>query len=399
MIHFREAIRQLLSSKLRAFLAVLGILVGTASLVAMVFIGQLAENQILAQFRSLGINLLAVSIYSQGDEYSAPNIHDSLHLDDAENLIHSSPNISLIAPYTGDYGNVIYQGNSENATAVGITPAMFNIAQLSLQNGRLLSFLDTNDYFCVLGQDLAKRVLTESHQKSPESLLNTQIQIGNNIFTIVGILKPWPTNFFFNTDFNSSILIPLSTALGSQKNSSVDNIALRIKTTQELSKTEEQIKIYIKSHTRHQEIIIRSPKSLIDSMAQSSETMTLLLALIGGISLLVGGIGIMNIMLVSVAERHREIGIRKAVGAKNKDIILQFLIEAIVLSLFGGIAGMILGIAIAYTVAFIKSWPFAIFFLPPILGCIVTILIGIFFGFYPAYKASQLDPIETLRSE
>ena len=398
--HTREAIRQLMSSKLRAFLAVLGILVGTASLVAMVSIGQLAENQILSQFRSLGINLLSVSIFAQYDRSAdINNPMANLSLSNAENLQESSKNILLVAPYVSGYGAVVYQGQQEDASSVGITPAMTEIAKLSLQTGRNLSFLDANHYFCLIGHDLAERIKKNHPGISTEDLIGTQIKTGNDIFTIVGILKPWPSNFFFNTDFNSALLIPISTALGIQKNSSIQSIAVRIKDTSLLTPTEQDIQTYIKAHTLYQQVVVRSPKSLIDSMEKSSETMTLLLALIGGISLIVGGIGIMNIMLVSVAERHREIGVRKAIGAKNKDIILQFLVEAIVLSIFGGITGMLLGILIAYLVSISKSWVFAVFLLPPLIGCLVTISVGIFFGFYPAYKASKLDPIETLRSE
>jgi len=396
-IHLREAIRQLLSSKLRAFLAVLGILVGTASVVAMVSIGQLAENEILSQFKSLGINLLSISIFSKNYDQTQSNPMAGLSLNSAQNITQSSHNLSLSAPYINNYGNVIYQGIEQNASAVGITTNMISMAQLSSKQGRLLSFLDQDqsDYFCVIGNTLANTLA----QNLNKNLLNTQIQIGDNIFTIVGVLNNWPTNFFFNTDFNNSILIPISTALNIQKNSSVDSIALRVINTNLLPQTELEIKNYIQAHTIDQQVSIRSPKSLIDSMEKSSETMTILLGLIGSISLLVGGIGIMNIMLVSVTERHKEIGIRKAVGAKNIDIILQFLIEAIVLSIFGGMTGMFLGIFIAYLVAVSKHWAFSLFLLPPLIGCLVTISVGIFFGFYPAYKASKLDPIETLRSE
>jgi len=393
--HTREALRQLLSSKLRAFLAVLGILVGTASVVAMVSIGQLAENEILSQFKSLGINLLSVSIFSNNYDQTQSNPMAGLSLQYAENLHTSSKNLILSAPYISSYGDVIYQGVEQNASTVGVTPSMVPMAKLSLNQGRLLSFVDQGDYFCVIGSSLAQSL----QKQNPNNLINTQIQVGDNIFTIAGILNPWPTNFFFNTDFNYAILIPISTALGMQKNNAVDNIALRVINTHLLPKTELEIKSYIKKHTIDQQVSIRSPKSLIDSMEKSSETMTILLGLIGGISLLVGGIGIMNIMLVSVAERHKEIGIRKAIGAKNKDIILQFLVEAIVLSIFGGVAGMLLGVLIAYIVALTKGWIFAIFLLPPLVGCLVTISVGIFFGFYPAYKASKLDPIQTLRSE
>lgn len=395
-VHITEALNQLLSSKLRAFLAVLGILVGTASVVAMVSIGQLAGNQILQQFKEMGINLLSVTISQESSSYGQPvNPHSNLSLKNAEKLVQQSNEVQIVAPYVSSYGSIIYNGRKIQGSTVGITPSMNEIAKLKLSKGRLLSFVDAGDYYCVIGDKIANNML-KNGAKNP---IGENLKVGSNIYTVVGIIQKWPTNFFFNTDFNSAIMIPIQTALSTQKNATITALAIRIRNSNELKSTSADIKKYIAAHTLKKQVYIRSPKSLIDSAKQSSETLTILLGLIGSIALIVGGIGIMNIMLVSVAERHREIGIRKAIGAKNKDIILQFLIEAIVLSIFGGVVGMLLGILTAYIVAFFKGWPFAIFLLPPFIGCIVTICVGIFFGFYPAYKASKLDAIETLRSD
>lgn len=393
--HVREALRQLLSSKLRAFLAVLGILVGTASVVAMVSIGQLAENQILSQFKHLGINLLAVSVFNQNYSQTSSNPAANLSLQNADKIYLASKNITIAAPYVSSYGSVVYDGKALQGSSVGITTNMIKIAQLELAKGRFLSFLDKRDYYAMIGQSLYQKI----QQRGISNPIGTQIQVGSWVFTIVGVLKKWPMNFFFNTDFNSAVLVPISTALTMQKNAAINNVAMKIADTGLMTQTENEIKKYVAKHTINKRVDVRSPKSLIDSMKKSSETMTILLGLIGSISLLVGGIGIMNIMLVSVAERHREIGIRKAIGAKSRDIISQFLIEAIVLSIFGGVMGMILGIVVTYIVSLFKGWAFTIFFLPPLIGCLVTIFVGIFFGFYPAWKASKLDPIQTLRSD
>lgn len=393
--HLREALRQLLSSKLRAFLAVLGILVGTASVVAMVSIGQLAENQILSQFKSLGINLLSVSIYNSDYSESNKNPAANLSLKAANTINTASKNILIAAPYVSTYGSLAYQGTSLDGSTVGVTSNMSEIAKLKLMDGRNLSFLDHNDYYAVIGNALYHSIL----KTGVSNPIGTQIHVGGWIFTIVGVLKKWPENFFFNTDFNTAVLVPISTSLSMSKSAAINNVALRIDKTSQMAATEAALKTYISQHTISKRTDIRSPKSLIDSMQKSSETLTILLGLVGSISLLVGGIGIMNIMLVSVAERHREIGIRKAIGAKGKDIITQFLIESVVLSIFGGVAGMILGVAATYVVSIVKGWSFTVFFLPAIVGCLVTVFVGIFFGFYPAWKASKLDPIETLRSD
>ncbi len=393
--HIREAFRQLTSSKLRAFLAVLGILVGTASVVAMVSIGRLAENQILLQFEQLGINLLSVSIYPANYNNASADPNANLSLDNANNLGTASSNIEMAAPYVSNYGSFSYQGKPLQGSSVGITPNMMNIASLSLASGRALSFLDNNDYFCVIGSTLYQSI----QQQGITNPIGTQIAIGSTIFTIVGVLNPWQTNWFFNTDFNSAALVPISTALSMQKDGKISNVALKINDTNLMTQTEAAITTYIQQHTIKQQVDIRSPKSIIDSMKQSSETMTLLLGLIGSISLIVGGIGVMNIMLVSVAERHKEIGIRLAIGAKQRDIQLQFLIESVTLSIFGGVAGMILGVVVTYGVSLYSKWVFSFFILPPVVGCLVSIMTGVFFGFYPARKASKLDPILTLRSE
>ena len=394
--HIREALRQLTASKLRAFLAVLGILVGTASVVAMVSIGKLAENQILSQFKHLGINLLSVSIYSEGTGTRSANPNASLSVHSAKELQNASPNIHAVAPYVNSYGGLAFKGHALNqGSSIGITSDIYSIAKLSRGTGRLLTFLDKDQYYCVLGYDTAKTLA----QWTKRSLIGQQVTIGQTVFTIVGTLQKWPTSFFFNADFNHSILIPLSTAIAIQKSAQINNLAVTIYNTRELSKTEKSVTQYVTQHTIQQKVSVRSPKQLIDSMKKSANTMTLLLGLIGSISLIVGGIGVMNIMLVSVAERRREIGIRLAIGARQRDIQMQFLVESITLSICGGIGGMLLGILATYIVSLYPHWKFTIFLMPPTVGALVSIAVGIFFGFYPAKQASKLDPIQTLRSE
>ena len=161
----------------------------------------------------------------------------------------------------------------------------------------------------------------------------------------------------------------------------------------------EEVKNYIKQHAPELSVFTRSPTQIIKSMKSQGQIFTLMLGMIGGISLLVGGIGVMNVMLVSVTERRREIGIRKAIGAKRKDIQFLFLIESVVLSLFGGLLGVFIGLLASYLIAYFSHWDFAFFITPPVIGFAVSVATGIFFGFYPALRASRLDPIETLRYE
>jgi putative ABC transport system permease protein len=387
-----EALKHLAASKMRSFLAVLGILVGTASVVAMVSIGKLAENQILSQFKALGINLLSVSIYPKGE---SSNPFDALSLNNAITLKQASKNIENVAPYISNYGSITYDGHTLSGSSVGATPIIYKIAKLYQASGRPLSYLDHNDYFCVIGSTIAQQIKARGVMNP----IGKQIRVGSNYFTIVGTLHKWVVNFFFNTNFNTAILIPISTTMHINKTAVIRSVALKIKDTSIMQSTENEIKAYVAKHSIKQRVDVRSPKSLVDSMKKSSQTMTLLLGLIGSISLIVGGIGVMNIMLVSVAERHKEIGIRLAIGAKQRDIQMQFLVESITLSIFGGVTGMILGIVSTYFVALYSKWTFSLFLMPPLVGCFVSIMVGVFFGFYPAMKASKLDPIQTLRSD
>ena len=392
--HIREALQQLKASKLRSFLAVLGILVGSASVVAMISFGQLSQAQILSQFKALGMNLLSVSIYPKNYNSKNANPFANLNIQEATNINKISNNIWFAAPYVNTYGNLIYNGHALQGSTDGITPEMFKIAKLKLHMGRELSFLDKKDYFCVIGHNLYQKMQSFGVQNP----IGKQIQVGNNMFTVVGVLQKWPMNFFFSTDFNQAVLVPIATAMALQKNAKIQNVAIRLRDTNKSATTRATVKKYIENHTLQQRVTIRSPKSIAQSFEKTSETTTILLGVIGSISLIVGGIGIMNIMLVSVAERHKEIGIRLAIGAKQSDIQMQFMIESVVLSLFGGIVGTLSGVLISYIISLIKGWHFSIFITPPILGAVVTIAVGVFFGFYPARKASKLDPIETLRS-
>lgn len=393
--HIKEAFKQLANSKMRSFLAMLGILVGTASVVANVSIGQLSEEQILLEFKNMGINLLSISINSNDYSQSTPNPNDSLSLSSAMTLKQSSSNIEHVAPYISSYGDIIFQGKSLDGSVTGIDPSMISIANLKISQGRQLTFLDKNSYYCVIGNQVYQSIKKQGFSNP----LGQQIKVGSTYFTIVGVLQDWPSNFFFNTDFNSDILIPVQTAMAIQKNPIINSVAVKIFDTTQMHTTINKIKAYIKLHTINQRVDVQSPKSLIDNEKKSSQTMTLLLAMIGSISLLVGGIGVMNIMLVSVAERQKEIGIRLAIGARQKDIQMQFLFESVTLSITGGIIGMLIGLVVTFGVSLYSHWHFQIFFLPPLAGCLISVLIGIFFGFYPARKASKLDPIQTLRSD
>ena len=219
------------------------------------------------------------------------------------------------------------------------------------------------------------------------------------MYTIIGIEKPWKENGFFNEDINQAAIIPIAGMALVSKDAKINNVVLLLKPDIHIDQVIEQIKEIIGKQAPSLSIFIRSAKQIIASMESQGRIFTLLLAVIGGISLLVGGIGVMNVMLVSVSERKKEIGIRKAVGAKNSEIQMLFLVESVMLSLLGGVFGVVIGLIFTWIVAYFSQWPFTIYLMPPLAGFAVSVFTGIFFGYYPARRAAALEPIVSLRSE
>lgn len=391
----KEAYTNIISSKLRSFLAVLGILVGTGSVVAMVSGGQLATSHALKQFSELGTDLLAVSIFAGKDKPALEKAQQEITVDHVLLLQAKIPDITAIAPYTTVYGDVTYQNHSLQASIIASISTLQAVIHIGIDQGRFLTPYDTLESFCVIGSDVAAQ-LKKLGIKNP---VYKQILVADRYFTIIGVAAPWKENSFFNQDVNKSLIIPLQSAKLVSQYATINSMVMRLAENVNIDAVQSKIEVFLKKHSPNKQFFFRSAKQLIDSMINQRNTLTLLLALIGSISLLVGGIGVMNIMLVSVVERRREIGIRKAVGARNKDIRQLFLVESVALSLMGGLLGVIIGILTSYLIAMFADWKFEIFLLPPLIGFLVSVTVGIFFGFYPAYKASLLDPIETLRAD
>lgn len=395
--HAREGLANLFYSKLRSLLALLGVLVGTASVVAMVLGGQLATNEALKQFKSLGTDLLAVSINMSSDENgrSASGISDSLTLPQALGLAKTDKQILNVAPYTQLFQPIYFNGNAINGIILGVTGEFADIVHIKMQTGRFVSVLDRYNYYCVIGHDIYESIKTVTG-KNP---IGQPIQIGKNIFVIVGVAKSWPENSFVYANIDNSILVPIMSSTALSKYATLSNIIMRLKPDSNIAQIESHVSDYVNSLLAGKQVMYRSAKELILKMRKQSDILTVFLGLIGSVSLLVGGIGVMNIMLVSVIERKREIGIRLAVGARRKDIAALFLLESIILSLIGGTMGVIIGILIAYIIAVFWHWQFMLFIWPPIAGFSVSVAVGIFFGFYPAFLASRMNPIDALRSE
>jgi putative ABC transport system permease protein len=394
--HLREGWLNLYYFKLRSLLALLGVLVGTASVVAMVLSGDLAANEAIRQFKSLGTDLLAMSINTEDDksQESAGKI-DNLTLSQALHLAKADEGIFQVAPYTQVFHPISYNGNGMQGMVLGVTNHFANLVDIKLKEGRFISFLDKQEFYCVIGEGIYNQMKNITF-KDP---LGQQLQIGKYIFIVIGVANAWQENSFVYANIDQSIFVPLMASRLISPYATINNIIIKLTTNADIARVEERLTTSVNAISSAKKLSFRSAKELITKMENQSNILNVFLGLIGGISLVVGGIGVMNIMLVSVMERRREIGIRLAVGAKGRDISMLFLMEAIILSLTGGILGVVIGIIIAYAIALVWHWEFTLFLWPPLAGFSVSVAIGIFFGFYPAYLASKLNPVEALRSE
>jgi putative ABC transport system permease protein len=392
--HFQQALVNLTASKLRSFLAILGILVGTAAVVALISCGQLATEKALEQFKALGTDLLAVAVYQKTPTKSHSG-DDALSIDQWQRLAEQIPYIVKIAPYSTAYQPLSFQGKLMQGAVIGADENLASIIQVDLAQGHFVSFVESFEHFCVIGNGLAQQI----KEISMDDPIGKQLRIGQSLYTIIGIAKQWKESGFFNEDINQAAIIPLAGISLVSKDAKINNAVVLLKPDSPIDEVIDHIKQLISSMAPKLSVFPRSAKQIIASMESQGRIFTLLLAVIGGISLLVGGIGVMNVMLVSVSERKKEIGIRKAVGAKNSEIQALFLVESVMLSLLGGILGVILGLIFTRIVAYFSDWTFSIYLLPPIAGFLVSAATGIFFGFYPARRAAKLEPMVSLRSE
>jgi putative ABC transport system permease protein len=392
--HVQHALNNLSASKLRSFLAVLGILVGTAAVVALISCGQLATEKALEQFKNLGTDLLAISAYKNIPHTPQDGV-DSLTSNQWQQIADQIPHVVKIAPYSISYPTLSFNGKVIQGPVIGADEHLANILHINLLEGHFVSFLDSFEHFCVIGYNLAEQI----KEFSLDDVVNKQIRIGQSLYTIIGIADYWKESGFFSEDINQAVIIPLGAIRLVSKDAKINNAVLLLQPDTPIDDVIKHIKQIINSQVPKLDVISRSAKQIIASMESQGHIFTLLLAVIGSISLLVGGIGVMNVMLVSVSERKKEIGIRKAVGAKNSDIQSLFLVESVMLSLLGGILGVVLGLIFTLIVAYFSDWTFSIYALPPIAGFLVSAATGIFFGFYPAYRAAKLEPIASLRSE
>lgn len=391
--HIREALINLFAAKLRSLLAILGILVGTGSVVALISSSQLATDHALAQFKKLGTNLLAVMLNSTAPQASTGQARN-LTLADMPAIQAEIPKVEKIVPYTTLYQPIYFRDTQFNGQVLGATEALADIVKIHIQEGRFVSFLDQSSFFCVVGHNIGEQIRAKGLDP-----INQQINVGQHIFTIIGVADKWEPNLFLFANINEGVIISISLSFLLNPETHIQNILLQLQPDTPLDPVKVQLQAIIPKFASNVEVRFHDPQQIIEVVGKQRSTFTWLLSAIGSISLLVGGIGVMNIMLVSVIERRREIGIRMAVGARRKDILQMFLIESVALTVFGGLLGVLIGTLVTAVLAFSSGWEYSFRFWPAFLGFIVSAAVGVFSGLYPSYRASRLDPIATLQSE
>jgi putative ABC transport system permease protein len=403
----RIALRSLKVNKLRTALTMLGIMIGVAAVIAMVSVGAGAQARVAEQIQSLGSNLI---IALSGSSNAAgvrlgQGSQVTITEDDAAAIAREVPAVQVAAPSSRGNAQVVY-GNLNWSTGIqGVTAEYFEARDWLVDVGRpvLQEDVDGATKVALLGQTTALNLFGDADP------IGQIIRIKKVPFTVVGLLSRKGQNSW-GQDQDDVILVPLSTAkkkvLGvSQANArSVGAISIKIRPGEDMNEAEAQIRELLRQRHRLQpyqddDFWLRNLSEVLQTQEESSKVMTYLLAAIASVSLLVGGIGIMNIMLVSVTERTREIGLRMAVGARARDILTQFLVEAVTLSLIGGVIGILLGIGGSNAISALAEWRTVLAPSAIVLAFGFAAAIGIFFGFYPARKASRLDPIEALRYE
>lgn len=397
----KMSVSALSSNRLRSSLTMLGIVIGNASTIALVGIGQGAQKLAAEQFESLGPNVLFVVPGSQDERRTSFTLPKTLVWADAIAIDEQVPSVQDVAPQISSNQLITYRSSNTNKQVSGVTPSFLTVRSFDIEKGRFISDVDVkrNNRVVVLGAEIAERFFPWDNP------LGKQIRIKNISFEVIGVMKA--KGSFLGNNQDETVYIPLSTMANqivgrtSPYGTQVNFISVSAKNEESIRAAKFQIENLLRLRhkiTDNDDFSVQTQKDVLETVGAITGALTLLLAAIAGISLLVGGIGLMNIMLVSVTERTSEIGLRKAVGAKEQDILVQFLLEAVILSASGGAVGTLIGIIGIITVGAFSA-------LSPVISPVAIVMavsvsggIGLFFGVFPARSAAKLEPIVALRS-
>jgi len=398
--NIKMAITSIMGNKLRSTLTMLGIVIGIAAVIAMLSMGKGAQKKVSASIEKMGTNILSIRAGAarQGTVKSESTV--SLTLDDAIKIKQKISVPVLVAPEASGRAQVKYLNSNANTTLLGVNIDYFPALNYEIDIGRFFTDQEDNrsDKVCVIGKTIVSNLFPNE-----SIIVGKKIRINQVAFSVIGVYKEKGDSGFRDAD--DQIMIPIKTLqkrfLG---NDQVKNISVSVINKEDTNKAKEEIIVLLRQ--RHKltgdkpdDFQIRSQLELVESLNSVTKAFTLLLGSIAFISLLVGGIGIMNILLVSVTERTKEIGIRKAIGAYEEDILNQFLVESIILCIVGGIIGIGLGVLAAKVISLISKWPFIVPMYSIVLAFTVSMATGVFFGYYPARKAAKMNPVDALRYE
>ena len=402
---FKISLRSLRVNKMRSILTSLGIIIGVSAVIIMLSIGEGAKQRINKDISSMGSNLLMVlsgSTTSSGVRMGS-GTQPTLTLKDAEAILKHCPSVSEVAPTVSQVQQLVYSSQNWSTSVTGITTGYMPIRLWEIESGRAISEEDIKNTtkVAVLGSTVSTNLFGDMDP------INKTMRIGGMPFKVIGVLKEKGQNGM-GQDQDDTVLIPVTTAqkklFGTAFPGTVKNISVQAVDAESLDSAQEEIGELLRERhnlgkNKDDDFTIRNFTQMLETAKQASNTMALLLGSIASVSLLVGGIGIMNIMLVSVTERTKEIGIRMAIGAKAMDIRIQFLVEALLLSLAGGLLGVVIGVLGSKLVAAFSEMTVVISAVPIFISFGFSGIVGILFGYYPAYKASLLNPIDALRYE
>ncbi|WP_340689863.1 ABC transporter permease [Hydrogenobacter thermophilus] len=397
---FWMSIRSFRANKLRSFLTTLGIVIGVSAVIAMLSVGEGASRKIQEQIASIGSNLLIVlpGSTTAGGVRMGLGTQPTLSLTDAQAVVRECPSVLRVAPIKAGVAQLVYGSMNWSTGVVGTTQDYFEIRDWKVVSGRVFGEEDVRSAskVAVLGQTVVENLFVG------DDPVGKVIRIKGMPFTVIGVLERKGQSPM-GQDQDDTVIVPISSAqrflFGTAFPGQIDRMMVQALGPNSIEDAEKEVKQTILQRHRQEDFTVRNLSQFLQVQQESARVMSLLLLSVACVSLLVGGIGIMNIMLVSVAERTREIGIRMAVGARVWDIRGQFLLEALILSTLGGMVGIAVGVIASYSISRAFGWAVVISPFHILVAFSFSFLVGVIFGFYPAYKASKLNPVDALRYE
>ena len=374
----------------RSILALLGIVIGSSSVVALINIGHNAAVDAAMIFKDMGTDTLIAQFPPKGS-INVP-MRTQLDLDAVRRAVPGIAHIGALSLFSGP---IVFHGRTTNASFVGSTAGIQDAMRLALREGRFLSPFDANETYGVIGDQLAQALGTPGDPLQ----LGDRVRINDYLFLVVGILHNQPRAMLMPVQANESLFIPAEGMRRIYATPQINNLIIRATPGQDMERIARDTVAALQPQLTDHDVDITVPQQMIDGMTRQSRTFAYLLLALGAISLVGGGVGVMNVMLMNVSERRREIGIRMALGARQRDIRNLFLLEAVTLTAVGALCGAVLGMSAAWVYAWLSGWAFSLAVAALPLGVGSTLLVGLFFGIYPAVSASRLQPVEALRDE